>query len=36
MHFGHELERDEMLAGFGLPWHDLYRNLPYVARVVEG
>lgn len=34
-YYGHELTSDEMLVGFGLPWHDLYRNLPYVARLAE-
>lgn len=30
---GYELGSDEMLVGFGLPWQDRLRNLPYVARL---
>ncbi len=32
--YGYELESDEMLVGFGLPWQDRHRNLPFVARLV--
>ena len=30
---GYEMDSDEMLVGFGLPWQDQLRNLPYVARL---
>ncbi|MDN5569909.1 MAG: hypothetical protein L0G22_01405 [Propionibacteriaceae bacterium] len=33
-YFGHEMAVDEALVGFGLPWRDRLRNLPYVARLV--
>ena len=32
--FGHEMDNDDMLVGYGLPWDDRYRNLPYVAKVL--
>lgn len=32
-YYGYDLDTDEMLAGFGLPWQDQLRNLPYVARL---
>lgn len=32
-YYGYELDSDEMLVGFGLPWQDRFRNLPYVAKV---
>jgi hypoxanthine phosphoribosyltransferase len=32
-YYGYELDTDEMLVGFGLPWKDQLRNLPYVARL---
>lgn len=32
--FGYEMDNDDMLVGFGLPWNDRYRNLPYVATVL--
>lgn len=32
-YYGYEMESDELLVGFGLPWHDQLRNLPYVARL---
>ncbi|MFC6359662.1 hypothetical protein [Luteococcus peritonei] len=28
-----EMNSDEMLVGFGLPWQDKLRNLPHVARL---
>jgi hypoxanthine phosphoribosyltransferase len=35
-YYGYEMDTDEMLVGFGLPWHDQLRNLPYVARLATG
>lgn len=32
-YFGHEMDSDEMLLGYGLPWQDKYRNLSYVSTV---
>jgi len=32
-YYGYEMDSDELLVGFGLPWHDQLRNLPYVARL---
>lgn len=32
--YGHELDSDELLVGYGLPWEHKYRNLPYVSKVV--
>ena len=32
-YFAYEMATDEMLVGFGLPWHDRLRNLPYVAKL---
>jgi hypoxanthine phosphoribosyltransferase len=32
-YYGYEMDNDEMLVGFGLPWQDQLRNLPYVARL---
>ncbi len=32
--YGHELDSDELLVGYGLPWQHTYRNLPYVSKVV--
>lgn len=30
-HYGHELATDDLIVGYGLPWQDRLRNLPYVA-----
>jgi hypothetical protein len=27
------MDSDDLLVGFGLPWQDRLRNLPYVARL---
>lgn len=35
-HFGYELDTDELVVGYGLPWRDLGRNLPVVARLADG
>ena len=32
-YYGFEMDSDELLVGFGLPWRDQLRNLPYVARL---
>lgn len=32
-YFAFEMDSDELLVGFGLPWQDRLRNLPYVARL---
>lgn len=32
-YFGYEMASDEMLVGFGLPWQNRLRNLPFVARL---
>lgn len=32
-YYGYEMDNDEILVGFGLPWQDRLRNLPYVARL---
>ncbi len=32
-YYGYQMDSDEILVGFGLPWRDRLRNLPYVARL---
>jgi hypoxanthine phosphoribosyltransferase len=32
-YYAYEMDRDEMLVGFGLPWQGTLRNLPYVAKL---
>lgn len=32
-YYGFEMDSDELLVGFGLPWRDQLRHLPYVARL---
>lgn len=32
-YYGYEMDSDDLLVGFGLPWQDRLRNLPYVARL---
>lgn len=32
-YYGYELDSDELLVGFGLPWQNRLRNLPYVAKL---
>lgn len=32
-YYAYEMDSDEMLVGFGLPWQGTLRNLPYVAKL---
>lgn len=32
-YFAYEMDNDDMLVGYGLPWNDKYRNLPYVSKL---
>ncbi|WP_067515746.1 phosphoribosyltransferase [Endozoicomonas ascidiicola] len=32
-HFAYEMENDDLLIGYGLPWQDKYRNVPYVSKL---
>lgn len=34
-YFAQEMDSDDMLVGFGLPWRDELRNLPYVAKLAS-
>ena len=34
-HFAYEMENDDLLVGYGLPWNDKYRNIPFVAKLVQ-
>lgn len=34
--YGHEMDSDDLLVGYGLPWEHKYRNLPYVSKLVTG
>ena len=30
-YFAYEMDNDDLLIGYGMPWENKYRNLPYVA-----
>lgn len=32
--FAFEMANDDLLVGYGLPWQDEYRNIPYVSKLV--
>lgn len=32
-YYGSEMDSDDLLIGFGMPWEHKYRNLPYVAKL---
>lgn len=34
-YFACEMENDDMLIGYGLPWQDKYRNIPFVSKLVK-
>jgi hypoxanthine phosphoribosyltransferase len=34
-YFAYEMENDDMLVGYGLPWKDSLRNVPYISTLVK-
>ena len=32
-YFAYEMENDDLLVGYGLPWQDRYRNIPFVSKL---
>ena len=32
-YFAYEMENDDLLVGYGLPWNNLLRNIPYVSKL---
>lgn len=33
-YFAYEMDSDELLVGYGLPWQDESRNLPFISKVI--
>lgn len=33
--FAYEMEDDGLLVGYGLPWRDEFRNIPYISRLKQ-
>jgi len=33
-YFAYEMPNDDLLVGYGLPWQDELRNVPYVSKLV--
>jgi hypoxanthine phosphoribosyltransferase len=34
-YFAYEMESDDLLVGYGLPWQDKLRNVPYVSKLIR-
>lgn len=34
-YFAYQMENDDLLVGYGLPWQDKLRNVPYVSKLVK-
>lgn len=34
-YFAYEMANDDLLVGYGLPWQDKLRNIPFVAKLVK-
>ncbi len=34
-YYAYELANDDLLVGYGLPWQQHFRNLPYIARLEQ-
>jgi hypoxanthine phosphoribosyltransferase len=35
-YYAYELANDDLLVGYGLPWQQRYRDLPFIATVLQG
>jgi hypoxanthine phosphoribosyltransferase len=33
-YYAYEMDNDDLLVGYGLPWQDKLRNLPFVAKLI--
>ena len=34
-YYAYEMENDDLLVGYGLPWKDKFRNIPFVAKLIQ-
>lgn len=34
-HFAYQMESDDLLIGYGLPWDNLLRNTPYISKLIK-
>lgn len=34
-HYGYEMENDDLLVGYGLPWNNKLRNVPYISKLIK-
>ena len=34
-HFAYEMKNDDLLVGYGLPWNDKYRNMPFISQLIK-
>ena len=34
-YFAYEMPNDDLLVGYGLPWQDKLRNVPYISKLVK-
>lgn len=34
-YYAYEMTNDDLLVGYGLPWLDKYRNMPFVSKLVK-
>lgn len=34
-YFAYEMKNDDLLVGYGLPWQNKLRNVPYVSKLVN-
>jgi hypoxanthine phosphoribosyltransferase len=35
LHFAYEMHNDDLLVGYGLPWNNELRNIPYISQLVK-
>lgn len=33
-YYAYQMDNDDLLVGYGLPWQDKLRNLPYIAKLI--
>lgn len=35
LYYAYEMGNEDLLVGYGLPWEDQFRNVPYISKVIK-
>lgn len=34
-HYAYQMDNDDLLVGYGLPWENKFRNVPYISKLIK-